>query len=53
LTEAAKNWDNYFFSLNNPIPLIETPQLSGDELIRCVRHAYRRMYLRPNGSAAP
>ncbi|MCI0476243.1 MAG: B12-binding domain-containing radical SAM protein [Anaerolineales bacterium] len=47
LTEAAKNWDNYFFSLNNPIPLIETPQLSGDELIRCVRGAYRRMYLRP------
>ncbi|MBI4790098.1 MAG: cobalamin B12-binding domain-containing protein [Chloroflexi bacterium] len=47
LTDAAKNWDNYFFSLNNPISLIETPQLSGDELVRCVRGAYRRMYLRP------
>jgi anaerobic magnesium-protoporphyrin IX monomethyl ester cyclase len=47
LTEAAKNWDNYFFSLNNPIPLIETPQLSSDDLVRCVRGAYRQMYLRP------
>ena len=28
LTEAAGDWSNYYFSLNDPIPLIETPQLS-------------------------
>lgn len=46
LTEEAKNWDNYFFSLNNPYPLIETPQLSKKELIKLTHKAYRRMYLR-------
>jgi radical SAM superfamily enzyme YgiQ (UPF0313 family) len=47
LTEAAQDWDNYYFSINRPIPLIETPQLSREELVRAVRRAYRRMYLRP------
>ena len=47
LTEEARQWDNYFFCLNNPIPLIETPWLSREALIRAVRRGYRRMYLRP------
>jgi len=47
LTEEAGNWDNYYFSINHPIPLIETPQLSRAELVDAVRKAYRRMYLRP------
>jgi len=37
----------YFFSVNNPIPLISTPSLSGQELVKLVHHAYRRMYLNP------
>jgi len=47
LTKEAKNWDNYFFSLNNPIPLVETRALPKKELIRLIHKAYRRMYLRP------
>jgi radical SAM superfamily enzyme YgiQ (UPF0313 family) len=47
LTKEARNWDNYFFSLNNPHPLVETPQLPKRELVRLVHKAYRRMYLRP------
>ena len=47
LTEEARNWDNYFFSLNNPIPLVETPYLSREELVSATRKAYRRMYLQP------
>lgn len=47
LTDAAGNWDNYFFSINNPIPLAETPSLSGKELIHIIKKAYRNMYLRP------
>jgi len=47
LTDEAKNWDNYFFSLRNPIPLIETPVLPRQELTRLMHRAYRRMYLRP------
>lgn len=48
LTEAAGNWDNYYFSINNPIPLIDTPQLSSEQLVKAVRSAYRRMYMRPS-----
>lgn len=47
LTDAAENWDNYFFSINNPIPLVETPNLSKEELIHAIKKAYRKMYLRP------
>ena len=47
LTEEAENWDNYYFSISNPIPLIETPCLSKKELVAVIRKAYRRMYLRP------
>lgn len=47
LTAAAADWDNYYFRINSPIPLIATPQLSGDQLVAAVRAAYRRMYLRP------
>jgi hypothetical protein len=47
LTKEARNWDKYFFSLNNPYPLVETPQLSKQELVRLIHKAYRRMYLRP------
>ncbi len=47
LTEEAGDWDKYFFSLNNPYVLIETPQLSKEELVRLIHKAYRRMYLRP------
>ena len=47
LTEEAGNWDNYYFSINHLIPLIETPQLSRKALVAAVRTAYRRMYLRP------
>lgn len=47
LTPEAGNWDNYFFSLNNPHVLIDTPLLPQKEVIRLIRKAYRRMYLRP------
>jgi radical SAM superfamily enzyme YgiQ (UPF0313 family) len=47
LTKEARNWDNYFFLLNDPHPLVETPQLPKWELVRLVHKAYRRMYLRP------
>jgi len=47
LTDEARDWDNYYFSINNPIPLIETPQLPKRALVAAVRRAYRRMYLRP------
>ena len=47
LTEQAKDWGNYYFAIGNPIPLIATPQLPADALLRAVRRAYRRMYLRP------
>jgi hypothetical protein len=48
LTPAAGDWGNYYFRINNPIPLIATPQLSGDDIRRLVRWAYRRAYLRPS-----
>ncbi len=44
LTPQAKNWNNYFFSINNPIPLVSTPTLSSQELIKEVKNAYRKMY---------
>lgn len=47
LTDAAENWDNYFFSINNPIPLVETPSLSGKKRIHAIKKAYSKMYLRP------
>ena len=47
LTPEASNWDRYFFSLNNPHVLIDTPFLAREEVIRLIRQAYRRMYLRP------
>ena len=47
LTRAAANWDNYYFAINNPIPLIETPDLPADVLVRLIHEAYRRMYMRP------
>lgn len=45
LTKEAADWSNYYFSINDPIPLIETPQLSGSELISEIKRAYRKMYL--------
>ena len=48
LTPEAADWDNYYFSINNPIPMIETPYLSRKELIMLVRKAYRKMYMRPS-----
>lgn len=47
LTEESSNWDNYYFSINNPIPLIESPSLSKKELGNLINKAYRRMYFRP------
>ena len=47
LTEKAKNFDNYYFSINNPIPLIKTPMLSENELVSIIHKTYNRMYLRP------
>lgn len=47
LSQEAQDWDNYYFSINDPITLIETPQLSGEETRRLVKQAYRRMYMRP------
>jgi len=47
LTDAARDWDSYYFAISRPIPLIETPSLSAQQLIAAVRRAYRRMYLRP------
>jgi anaerobic magnesium-protoporphyrin IX monomethyl ester cyclase len=48
LTEAAKDWSNYYFAINRPIPLLETPELPAEEITKCIRRAYRRMYLRPS-----
>lgn len=48
LTKEAQNWDNYYFSINNPIPLVESREVSKKELIRLIRKAYRKMYLRPS-----
>lgn len=47
LTEYADDWDNYYFSINAPIPLIETSVLSRAHLVKEVHRAYRKMYLRP------
>ncbi len=47
LTPAARDWDNYYFGLNRPVILIETPWLSATRTARLVRDAYRRIYLRP------
>lgn len=47
LTQEASDWDRYFFSLNNPHVLIDTPLLPREEVIRLIHQAYRRMYLRP------
>ena len=38
-----ENWDQY----KKNIPLIETPQLSGEDLIRLRRLAYNKFYFRP------
>lgn len=45
LTKEAADWGNYYFSINNPIPLIETPYLSKTQLAGLIRKAYRKMYL--------
>jgi len=47
LTKEASIWDNYYFSINQPIPLIETPQLSTNQLVKIIKHAYFKMYLNP------
>ncbi len=47
LTEEAQDWDNYFFSINNPYPLIETPELSKENLVKLIHKAYWKMYSRP------
>ena len=47
LTKEAGIWSNYYFSINSPIPLIETPWLSGKQLIAEVKRAYRKMYFNP------
>jgi anaerobic magnesium-protoporphyrin IX monomethyl ester cyclase len=47
LTEAAKDWSNYYFAINRPIPLWETPELPAEKISQYIRRAYRRMYLRP------
>ena len=39
LTEAAKDWSNYYFAINCPIPLWETPELPAEKLIQCIRRA--------------
>jgi radical SAM superfamily enzyme YgiQ (UPF0313 family) len=48
LTPEAADWDNYYFRISAPIPLVETPVLSRAQLVGAVRTAYRRMYLRPS-----
>jgi anaerobic magnesium-protoporphyrin IX monomethyl ester cyclase len=47
LTEEAGDWNNYYFSINDPIPLIETEQLSKKQLVELVHKAYRSIYLDP------
>lgn len=47
LTGAALDWDNYVFRINDPIVLIETPQLPASVLVRLICQAYKRMYLDP------
>lgn len=44
LTEESKVWSNYYFSINNPIPLIETPLLSKKQLVVEIKRAYRKKY---------
>ncbi|MBU0951912.1 MAG: B12-binding domain-containing radical SAM protein [Elusimicrobia bacterium] len=48
LTDKALNWDNYYFSINNPIPLIKTPMLPENKLVSIIHKAYNRMYFRPS-----
>lgn len=47
LTKEAADWENYYFSVANPIILIDTPMLPAAEAAKLIRNAYRRMYLRP------
>ena len=47
LTEEAADWNNYYFSINNPIPLIETEYLNKSELKSEINRAYRKMYFNP------
>lgn len=47
LTAAAADFDNYYFRFWDPVPLVATPHLSGPVLVREMRRAYRRLYLRP------
>ena len=44
LTEEANDWGNYYFSINNPIPLIATPWLTKTQLVKEIKMAYRKMY---------
>lgn len=47
LTPAAGDWNNYYFSVGNPIVLIDTPMLPAARVPALIRTAFRRMYLRP------
>lgn len=47
LTKDAADWENYYFSIANPIILIDTPMLPAPAAAKLIRSAYRRMYLRP------
>ncbi|HPG29962.1 MAG TPA: radical SAM protein [bacterium] len=47
LTEEAADWNNYYFSINNPIPLIKTEYLSKSELKSEINRAYWKMYFNP------
>jgi magnesium-protoporphyrin IX monomethyl ester (oxidative) cyclase len=48
LMPDSKNWDNYYFSINSPKKLIETPSLSYLNLCRETKRAYLKMYMRPS-----
>lgn len=48
LSPAASDWDNYYFAIDRPIPLINTPELPADEIEKLIHRAYKKMYLRPS-----
>lgn len=47
LTELAKNWDNYYFDINAPKILIETPELPAEQLRQIMSKVFVKLYTDP------
>lgn len=48
LTEAATNWDNYVFALNDPVPLVSTEFLSDKNIRKIIKETNYSFYFRPS-----